>query len=222
MTRRKLQRFAEIVSFPHVYELGFQEREEGLKLKGKWLECHFKNNNPIVLELGCGKGEYTLGLADKYPQKNFIGVDIKGNRIWRGAKTVLENKIDNAAFLRTRIDFIESCFLKDEVDEIWITFPDPQPQKSRIRKRLTSPVFLNRYKNILKPGGLIHLKTDNRPLWEYTTEVIVENNYKLVCATDNLYNNPLAVFSEAASIQTHYEALFKSKGFTICYLEFMF
>ncbi|MBI2269509.1 MAG: tRNA (guanosine(46)-N7)-methyltransferase TrmB [Bacteroidetes bacterium] len=222
MGKKKLQRFAEVAAFPHVFEFGFPQIKEGFRLKGKWSTDFFKNDQPIVVELGCGKGEYTVGLAQKYPARNFIGVDIKGNRIWRGAKTVLENKINNAAFLRTRIDFIESCFKQDEVSEIWITFPDPQPQLSRERKRLTSPKFLDRYKNVLKPGGIIHLKTDNKSLWEYTLEVIRENKYQLLVSTSDLYSSGSPELVDAASIQTFYENLFSKQGFKICYLSFRF
>ncbi len=220
MAKRKRQRFAEVTSFPNVYEFGFQDIKEGLKQKGDWRATPFKNNNPIILELGCGKGEYTVGLAKKYPDKNFIGIDIKGNRIWRGAKTALDEKISNVAFLRTRIDFIEACFAKDEVDEIWITFPDPQPQKKRERKRLTSVRFLDRYKNLMKQNGVIHLKTDNEPFWQYTMEVIADRKYPLLCSTNNLYGQVSDEYIDAASIQTFYEALFRSKGFKICYLKF--
>src|SRR5688572_33160801 len=170
MAKNKLQRFAELRTFSNVHEFLFTERETDFKLKGKWNTDHFKNSNPIVLELGCGKGEYSNGLAEKYPNLNFIGVDIKGARIWRGSKTAQEKKLLNVAFLRTQIEFIESCFEKEEVSEIWITFPDPQPNKEK--KRLTHPVFLNRYKNILKQKGVIHLKTDSAELYEFTLETI--------------------------------------------------
>ncbi len=220
MARSKLERFAEVSSFPHVYEFDFRELDSGFKLKGNWNKEHFKNDQPIVLELGCGKGEYTVGLAKKYPGKNFIGVDIKGNRIWRGAKTALDEHIANAAFLRTRIDFIDSCFSMGEVSEIWITFPDPQPQKSRIRKRLTSPVFLARYKKILSPGGRIRLKTDSQELWNYSLEVVREFGHTLICSSPDLYADPSGDFEDAASIETYYESKFKKLGFTICYLEF--
>jgi tRNA (guanine-N7-)-methyltransferase len=222
MGKRKLERFAEVAAFPHVFHLSFEQVKEGLKLKGKWNADFFKNNNPIVLELGCGKGEYTVGLAQKYPHLNFIGVDIKGNRLWRGAKIALENKMTNVAFLRTRIDFIEACFAQNEVSEIWITFPDPQPQKTRARQRLTSPLFLDRYKKIIKPGSIIHLKTDNKPLWEYTLEMIKENKCELLIATDDLYASVSPELTEAASIQTFYENLFSKQGFKICYLKFKF
>ena len=220
MAQRKLHKFAEITTFPNVIALLYKDVQQELPLKGKWHSEYFKNNNPIVLELGCGKGEYTVGLAKKHPNKNFIGVDIKGNRLWRGAKTAIEDKMLNVAFVRTRIDFIEACFEKNEVDEIWITFPDPQPQQPREKKRLTNQRFLNKYKNILKPAGIIHLKTDSKPLWEYTLEVVKENNHKLLCSTDNLYKDTSGIFAEAASISTYYETLFMGKGFDICYLQF--
>jgi tRNA (guanine-N7-)-methyltransferase len=169
------------------------------------------------VELGCGKGEYTIGLAEKNPSKNFIGVDIKGNRIWSGAKQALENKLNNVAFLRTKIDFTDYCFAENEVSEIWITFPDPQPQKARARQRLTNPIFLNRYKTMLKPGGLVHLKTDSTSMYEYTLEVIKENNHTLLFSTDNLYQNCPADRQELIAIKTHYEKLFTDKGEDIKY-----
>src|SRR5687767_6021952 len=146
----KLQKFAEVESFPNCFVLPYADLSKGFPLKGKWRKEYFKNEHPLVLELGCGRGEYSIGLAQKHPEKNFVGVDIKGNRIWTGARQALEQKMQNVAFLRTRIDFIELCFAEDEVDEIWITFPDPQPQKPRARKRLTHPLFLERYRKFLK------------------------------------------------------------------------
>ena len=164
MAKRKLKKFAEVESFPNCFFLSYeQSKENGLELKGKWKENYFNNTNPIVLELACGKGEYTVGLANRYPEKNFIGIDIKGNRIHTGAKAAIDNKMNNVAFVRTRIDFIESCFTENEINEIWITFPDPQPQKTRVRKRLTNMMFINRYKKIMVSNGIINLKTDNEP-----------------------------------------------------------
>lgn len=158
----KLQKFAELNSFENTFAFHHDILEEGFPKKGKWHSEVFKNNNPIVVELGCGRGEYTIGLSKNDTTKNYIGVDVKGNRIWTGAKFALENKMNHVAFLRTRIDFIDYCFAENEVSEIWITFPDPQPKKNQARKRLTNPdYFLNRYKRILKPGGIVHLKTDN-------------------------------------------------------------
>lgn len=221
MAKRKLKKFAEVSSFHNCFFLSFeQSKGEGLPLKGKWNKEFFKNDHPIVLELGCGKGEYTVGLAKRYPDKNFIGVDIKGNRIWTGAKEAVVHNMNNVAFVRTRIDFIESCFDKDEVSEIWITFPDPQPQKTRERKRLTNMMFINRYRNILKPSGTVNLKTDNEPFYDYTREVIKENNLIELDATNDLYANVGLRDEALTNIKTYYEKLFSEKGFKICYLKF--
>ncbi len=214
----KLEKFADLNTFPNSFDLFFEQLPQGLSLKGKWHQEVFKNNNPIVVELGCGRGEYTIGLAENNPDKNFIGVDIKGNRIWTGAKHAIDHDLNNVAFLRTRIDFIEYCFGANEVSEIWITFPDPQPQKTRERKRLTNPeFFLKRYKTILKPGGLVHLKTDNTGFYEYTIEVIKENKLPLVFATNDLYNNCPEGREELTQIKTYYEKLFTDKGERIKY-----
>ena len=172
------------------------------------------------MELGCGKGEYTVGLAERFPNKNFIGVDIKGNRIWSGAKTALENKMNNVAFIRTRIDFIDTCFAADEVNEIWITFPDPQPQKSRIRNRLTNMIFLNRYKKILINDGVINLKTDSEFFYNFTREVISENQLEEMDATNDLYAKDIEREEALTSIKTYYEKMFSEKGFKICFLKF--
>ena len=222
--KQKLQRFAEMKSFPNVYEPTLDEAREGFAMKGRWKQEHFKNDNPLVLELGCGKGEYTLGLARKFPDRNYIGMDIKGARIWRGAKTAIEEKRDHVAFLRTRIEFINGFFDPDEVDEIWITFPDPQPKERHIKKRLTTEKMLGHYKRFLKPGGLIHLKTDSFPLYEYTLEVIQGMQLEILESTSNLYEEKLADLDadtqEILSIKTHYEGIFTAKGFSICYLKF--
>ena len=189
-------------------------------MKGKWRKDWFRNENPLLVELGCGKGEYTVGLARNNRDRNYIGVDIKGNRIWTGAKQALEENLGNVAFLRSRIDFIDHCFAEGEVDEIWLTFPDPQPQKTRARKRLTHPLFLSRYRRFLKPGGLIHLKTDSTSLYEYTLEVIAEQNLKLRWHTNDLYRNCPPDRLELINIKTYYEALFTGKGEDIKYIEF--
>ena len=221
MAKRKLKKFAEVASFHNCFFLSFEEaRDNGLPLKGKWHKEYFKNNNPIVLELGCGKGEYTVGLAERYPEKNFIGVDIKGNRIHTGAKTAVDNKMNNVAFVRTRIDFIEACFGANEIDEIWITFPDPQPQKTRERKRLTNMMFINRYKKIMKEGGCINLKTDNEPFYDYSKEVAMENKFEVLDSTNDLYADVSLRDEALTTIKTHYEKLFSAKGFKICYLKF--
>ncbi|MGZ6501292.1 MAG: tRNA (guanosine(46)-N7)-methyltransferase TrmB [Bacteroidia bacterium] len=221
MAKRKLKKFAEVSSFDNCFFLSFEQaRGEGLPLKGNWHKQYFKNNNPIVLELGCGKGEYTVGLAKRFPDKNFIGVDIKGNRIWTGAKTAIENKMNNVAFIRTRIDFIDACFNEKEVDEIWITFPDPQPQKTRVRNRLTNMMFITRYRKILKDGGVINLKTDNEPFYDYTKEVVAENKFEVLDSTNDLYDDRMERDDVLTSIKTYYEKKFSDLGFKICYLKF--
>jgi tRNA (guanine-N7-)-methyltransferase len=216
----KQEKFIEFDTFKNCFTLFFENISKGFLLKGSWHSDYFKNSNPIVLELGCGKGEYTIGLSENNHSKNYIGVDIKGNRIWVGAKYAIENNLNNVAFLRTRIDFIEHCFLENEIDEIWITFPDPQPQSTRKRSRLTNPLFLNRYKKILKKGGLIHLKTDSTSLYEYTLQVIEENKNLIIWQTNNLYQNCPDNRQELIQIKTHYEKLFTDKGENIKYICF--
>lgn len=214
-------KFAQVSAFENCFFLSFeQSREGGLPVKGKWRSDYFKNNNPIVLELGCGKGEYTVGLAKRFPEMNFIGVDVKGNRIWTGAKAALEEKMGNVAFIRTRIDFIEACFEQHEVNEIWITFPDPQPLKTTVRQRLTNMIFLNRYKHILVEDGIVHLKTDSEFFYNYTREVIQENKLMELDATNDLYAEPSKRDAVLTEIKTYYEKKFSDKGFKICYLKF--
>jgi len=215
MGKDKLRRFAEIAGFPNVLQL-----EEGKPLKGKWRQEHFKNDNPLILELACGKGEYTVNLARLFPEKNFIGIDYKGNRLWRGAKTALEENIPNAAFLRIQIENILDYFENGEVSEIWITFPDPQPQVSREKKRLTFPGFLEKYRIILEEGGILHLKTDNDGLHEYTFEKIGELGLKLHAKTEDLYNSDIA--DEVLHIHTYYEKKYLADDKNINYLKFSF
>lgn len=194
-------------------------------IKGHWGEKMFGNDHPIVLELGCGKGEYTIALAQKYPEKNYIGVDIKGARLWKGAKYATVNQMPNVAFLRTRIEFIESLFAQDEVSEIWITFADPQIKNPK--KRLTSQIFLDRYANFLRKGdsskgvGLIHLKTDSLILHQSTLEVISENNHTLLEADADIYGSGRTQDDEILSIQTFYESQYLAMGQPITYLKFM-
>lgn len=187
-------------------------------LKGKWKESVFKNNHPLVLELGCGKGEYTVGLAERFPEKNFIGIDIKGARIWRGAKTARENLFANVLFLRTRIEFINSFFAGDEADEIWVTFPDPFPRQRDEARRLTSPQFLNLYRQFLRNEGIVHLKTDNHQLYTYTLSLVKRNGLKIITSTDDLYSGQIN--NDILTIRTHYENIFLREGKKINYLSF--
>ncbi|WP_316810616.1 tRNA (guanosine(46)-N7)-methyltransferase TrmB [Pedobacter heparinus] len=215
MGKDKLRKFAEIDTFPNVYQL-----DEGKELKGKWAAQHFKNDHPVVLELACGKGEYAVSLARMFPKKNFIGVDLKGNRIWRGARTGVDEGIANLAFLRIQIEDIIDFFGENEVDEIWITFPDPQPQDSREKKRLTYPGFLDRYRMFLKPGGKINLKTDNDGLYLYTVEKVEELGLKCHKKTDQLYKSEL--YDDVLSIKTHYERIYLKHDKNINYIQFSF
>ncbi len=187
-------------------------------MKGAWNRLFFGNDAPIVLELGCGKGEYTCGLARKFPGKNFIGVDIKGARMWVGARDALQHSLRNVAFLRTRIEWIASSFAPGEVSELWITFPDPQPRSPRISKRLTSARFLQQYRSLLCPQGLVHLKTDSTLLFEYTRELLEYNGLEILEETSDLYAQDRE--DEILSIRTHYETLFMGRGETIKYLRF--
>lgn len=219
MGKDKLRRFAENETFPNMFQAQYidLERENGFSLKGEWRRDFFKNNNPIVLELGCGKGEYTVGLGRKYKDKNFIGVDIKGARMWRGCKTSIEENLNNIAFLRTHVQIIDKYFSEGEVDEIWITFCDPQLKKPN--KRLTSPRFLDIYSRILKPGGIIHLKTDSQELYDYTLEeVLIPNNYKIHYNTNDLYSTD--DIHEVKEIKTYYENIYLKENKPITYLEF--
>jgi tRNA (guanine-N7-)-methyltransferase len=216
MPKKKHARFRENETFPHMFQLSFDEVSRGFKMKGHWSEF-FGNSNPIILELGCGKGEYIVALSQQYPNINFIGIDIKGARMWRGAKTTYENKVTNAAFIRTRIDQIEGLFGTNEVSGIWITFPDPQPTKAR--KRLTAPMFLNRYRTFLKPGSIIHLKTDNTDFFNFTLQTIQSESLQLLIHTYDLYNSDL--HDDVMLTQTHYEKLFLHQGIAIKYLRFI-
>lgn len=215
MGKDKLRRFAEIEDFSNVLQL-----DAGKPFKGQWSREFFKNDNPVVLELACGKGEYTVNLARLFPNKNFIGIDYKGNRIWRGAKTAIEDGVPNVAFLRIQIENLLDYFASGEVDEIWITFPDPQPQISREKKRLTSSRFLDKYVIILTPGGYVNLKTDNDGLHAYTAEKIEELKLNLHVKTEDLYNSEHA--DEVLSIKTYYEKKYLKDNKNINYLKFSF
>lgn len=224
---KKLSRFADVAKFENCIEVPNGYEISDFHLKGKWASDHFKNSNPITLELACGKGEYSRGQGQMYPERNFIGIDIKGNRLWKGAKEALEQGLTNVAYLRTRIDHIDNLFDEKEVAEIWIIFPDPQPQKNRIRKRLTSPIFIDRYRKILKEGGIVQLKTDNFPLFEYTQEVIAELGLKTLCESTDVYadlamgeNEFLCSRERELRIQTYYEGLWLEEGRKINYIAF--
>jgi tRNA (guanine-N7-)-methyltransferase len=210
MPHKKLIRFAELETFPNV--LQFPKN-----IKGKWHEF-FKNENPITLELACGKGEYAVGLARLYPEKNFIGIDIKGNRMWVGAKKALQENLNNAAFLRTEIDRINEYFKKNEVHDIWITFPDPQLRKSKAKKRLTHPKFLRLYKEFLSDDGQVHLKTDSPDLYQFTKLVIEMYGCKLLEDLDDIHAQPIV--SEELKIKTHYESLDIAGSKRVHYLKF--
>jgi tRNA (guanine-N7-)-methyltransferase len=213
----KLQKFAEMETFSHVFQFPFGVlKEKGFGLKGKWNSLFFKNENPIVLELGCGKGEYTVGLARLFPDKNFIGIDIKGARIWTGARESFREKMQNVAFIRTSIELLDHFFAQDEVSEIWLTFPDPQMKKTR--KRLTATNFISLYRKVLKPNGLIHLKTDSNFQYRYTCDMVKENGFDVLDSTNDLYGKDYA--GEVLSIRTHYEQQWLDRGLTIKYIRF--
>ena len=206
-------------TFDNVFQPSFEQVfQKDFKLKGQWASRYFRNENPIILELGCGKGEYTIGLAEHFPDINFIGIDIKGARIWTGAKKAYLEKIPNVAFIRNRIEFVNSFFSPAEVDEIWLTFPDPQLKKRRNKKRLTAARFLNLYRGFLKDRGIIHLKTDNPILYEYTLELARLNKLSIEFATNNLYGSEYPELVHG--IKTFYEKPFIEQGLKIHYLQF--
>lgn len=221
-SKNKLKRFNQNLTFSNVIQ---PEREEitlgEFRYKGKWRQEFFKNDHPIVVELGCGKGEYSVYLAQQYPEKNFVGVDIKGARFWAGAKESLELGLSNVGFLRTQIELIEDVFAENEVDEIWITFPDPQIKFKRTKHRLTNPAFLDRYRTILQPEGRIHLKTDSEFLHGYTLGLLEGKGWEVDYAHHDVYGNAYSP-KHVTAIQTHYERLFMEKGRLITYLTFRF
>lgn len=219
-SKNKLKRFKENETFTNVFQ---PTREEVVgdqfPLKGKWSSDFFKNDNPIVLELGCGKGEYSVGLAERFPEKNFIGIDIKGARFWRGAKTAVESGMNNVAFVRTQIELINHIFAENEVSEIWITFPDPQIKYKRTKHRMTNAEFLERYKKILKPSGLMHLKTDSEFMHGYTLGLLHGLGHEVIYANHNIYKNEGAP-AEVTGIQTFYESQYLEVNKPITYIKF--
>jgi tRNA (guanine-N7-)-methyltransferase len=219
-SKNKLKRFSENETFDNVFQ---PTREEVVgnefPLRGKWNNEFFKNDNPIVLELGCGKGEYSVGLAERFPEKNFIGIDIKGARFWRGAKTAVESGMNNVAFVRTQIELIQHIFAENEVSEIWITFPDPQIKYKRTKHRMTNAVFLENYKNILKPSGLMHLKTDSEFMHGYTLGLLHGLGHEVLYANHNIYKNEGAP-AEVTGIQTFYESQYLEVNKPITYIQF--
>jgi len=219
-SKNKLKRFKENETFANVFQPSRQDLIEGVfDLKGKWNSKIFNNNNPIVLELGCGKGEYTVGLAQRYPEKNFIGVDIKGARFWRGAKTAIEENINNAKFLRAQIELIDDAFAENEVDEIWITFPDPQIKYKRTKHRMTNLQFLERYKKILKEDGIMHLKTDSEFMHGFTLGLLHGAGHEVLYANHNVYKLEGSP-EEVTQIQTFYENQYLEQDKAITYIRF--
>ncbi|QIK60082.1 tRNA (guanosine(46)-N7)-methyltransferase TrmB [Dysgonomonas sp. HDW5A] len=217
MGKNKLAKFANMEEYPHVFQYPFAVlQEKGFEMKGKWNELFFKNDNPIILELGCGKGEYTVGLAKLYPENNFVGVDIKGARMWSGAKQSLEEGLSNVAFLRTHIELLTNFFEQGEISEIWITFPDPQMNK--VNRRMTSTRFMKLYGQLLKPDGVIHLKSDSNFMFTYTSEMVELNNLKVLFKTDDLYHSDLV--DDVLTIKTFYEQQWIARGLNIKYIKF--
>lgn len=225
MGKDKLRKWKENAEFNHVFEPPLQDAVKGVdgEMKGKWAKEVFGNDNPITVEFGCGKGEYTVGLARMYPDRNFVGVDIKGHRFWRGAKTSLEEGLPNVAFMRTRLEFIERYFEKEEVSEVWLTFSDPQPKDEKGSKRITSPKFIERYKKILKPGSIINVKSDSKLLYELSKEGYIESGYDILLDSQDVYGELVNRVSEdlrkALEIKTYYEKRWLEEGKKIHFLQ---
>ena len=217
MGKNKISRFKENLTFEFLFQRSFEQLQDGFHLKGKWHEF-FGNDNPIILELGCGKGEYTVGLAQRHPDRNYIGVDVKGSRMWVGCKKVRELGLKNVAFIRARITLIERFFAKNEVSEIWLTFSDPHLREGHARKRLSSPQYLQRYSKFLKDENTIHLKTDNPTLFRFTIDTIEQGGHEAGFISDNVYEKGAP--PEVMEIQTFYEQMWREEGRTIHYLNF--
>ena len=219
-SKNKLKRFKENETFSNVFQPSRDELiSNEFSIKGHWKKDIFKNSGDLVLELGCGKGEYSVGLAKKYPEKNFVGIDIKGARFWRGAKTALQEGIPNVAFLRTQIELVDHAFDRNEVDEIWITFPDPQIKYKRTKHRMTNLKFIERYQKILKPGGIMHLKTDSEFMHGYTLGLLHGAGYEVLYANHDVYRQGGSP-NEVTGIQTHYESIYLEQDKPITYIQF--
>ena len=215
--KNKLSKFADLATYEHVVQITYKElQSEEFKYKGKWSEAFFGNSNPVILELGCGKGEYTVKLANYFPEFNFIGIDIKGSRMWKGATQAKDLGLKNVGFLRTNIENIQMFFAEGEVAEIWLTFPDPQMKKAR--KRLTATNFIENYRLIMAPNGIIHLKSDSGFMYQYTEAMVAENHFEVLRKTDDLYHSE--ILDEVLSIQTFYEKQWLDRGLSIKYLSF--
>lgn len=218
MGKNKLSKFSDLEKFSNVLQVEFSEiRHTDHSSKGNWNNTIFHNNQPIVLELGCGKGEYTVGLAQLEPSKNYVGIDIKGSRMWNGAKYAIDNQLDNVGFLRTHIELVSQFFGPSEVSEIWLTFPDPQMKRSR--KRLTSTRFVEQYRQFLKPGGIVHLKTDSNFQYQYTLEMAKANGFEILQNDDNIYDKPEV--DPVLQIKTYYEKQWIGRGLSIKYISFI-
>jgi tRNA (guanine-N7-)-methyltransferase len=219
-SKNKLKRFKENETFSNVFQPMREELVDSqYEFKGEWNASVFKNDNPLILELGCGRGEYTVELAKKFPNKNFIGIDIKGARFWRGAKTAIEDHIPNVAFIRTQIELVDFVFAENEVDEIWITFPDPQIKYKRTKHRMTNSQFLKRYKTILKPEGIVNLKTDSEFMHGYTLGLLQGEGHEVLYANHNVYKQEGSP-EEVTSIQTYYESQYLEQNKPITYIRF--
>lgn len=218
MGKNKLRKFSEMENFENVIQPETYHLTDDISLKGTWNTNFFKNENPIVLELGCGKGEYSVSLAERYPEKNFIGIDIKGNRMWKGVTDSIKMGLENIAFLRIRIENIEKCFSENEISEIWITFPDPQIKKRREKKRLTHPIFLKKYSSFLQKEGIINLKTDSQFLYGYTLGIIEGHKHKLLDCVEDIYG--VHQLRKDMDVKTHYEKIYLEKETPITYIKF--